>query len=106
MLTTIRKIDDEYRTQDIENINDFIIESETNFRESIARRKVSDFEAVGDMAGRMREKINRPSEEDNKLVGITTGYPSLDDITQGLQRSTMTVIVFAACFNCEYSIMK
>ena len=92
MLTCIRTIDDEYRTQDIENINDFIIESESNFRDSIARRKVSDFEAVSDMAGRMREKMNRPSDEDSKLVGITTGYGSLDDITQGLQRSTMTVI--------------
>ena len=92
MLTCIHTIDDEYRTQDIDNINDFIIESESNFRDSIARRKVSDFEAVHEMAGRMREKVNRPSDDDGKLVGITTGYSSIDDITQGLQRSTMTVI--------------
>ena len=36
MLTAIRKIDNDYRSKDIKNINEFISSSEEIFKESIA----------------------------------------------------------------------
>ena len=92
MLKTIRKIDDEYRTTDIQNINDFISNSEDSFKTSIERRRISDFESVKDIAPKVEMQIQVSNSNEEGMIGTTTGYKELDRITQGFRRGEVTIL--------------
>lgn len=93
MLTTIRNIDNRYRSEDIENINDFIIESETAYRNSISRRNIIDFVSTKNMADQVKSDIiKRRANDENTITGVTTGYNRLNRLTQGFQNGEVTII--------------
>ena len=92
MLITIRKIDEDYTTKDIKNINDFISSSEDLFKNSIEKRRISDFTSVRDIAPRVSLKIQVDNGNENVVNGLTTGFKELDRITQGFRPGEVTIL--------------
>ena len=92
MLKTIRKIDDNYLSSDIKNINEFISISEDAFKRSIEQRRISDFVPVSDIAERVGAKIQEGNAKGSSLTGVTTGFKELDRITQGLRGGEVTIL--------------
>jgi len=93
MLTTMRNIDQDYRNQDITDINDFILSSENRFKTSIEKRRVSDFQSTAQMKDEMRRKIAEAKYGDeNAITGLTTGYTRLNNLTSGFQPGEVTII--------------
>ena len=92
MLTTIRRIDNDYQTKDIKNINEFISSSEDAFKESIERRRISDFVSVSDIAPVVDLKITVSNNPEEGLTGLTTGFKKLDRLTQGFRPGEVTIL--------------
>ena len=113
MLNTIRDIDKEYRTEEIENINDFILDSENRFKESISKRHISSFETTHDIAPRIEEALEKlqDAEGDSDVIGVSTGYDRLNYITQGFKPGELIVVAArpavgktALCLNFAHKI--
>ena len=97
MLNAIRDIDNAYLYNEIEDVNDFIIKSEIEFKDSLARRKVAAISSVADVAKVVRKQIDEAKErevnpDDRSLIGLTTGFRKLNDITLGFQPGQLIVL--------------
>ncbi len=95
MLTTIREIDEDYKSKKLENVNDFILNSETRFKESIARRHISSFASMDEVAGTIETKLAAQKEMpygENDVIGLNTGYEGINKLTQGFQKGDMIVV--------------
>ncbi len=98
MIETMRDIDYEIGTEDIDNIPKYIGECESRFKNSISRRKVSSFEKTGLITEQVRQQIEMLSErgtgneEEDAVVGVTTGYPKLNAITSGFKNGEVTIV--------------
>ena len=97
MLMTIRDIDRRYLDMEIENVNDFIIASENAFKDSISRRKVSNFKTTKEVTQIVKNEIDTMvaqarSDDEKDLIGLTTGFPKLNELTQGFQPQQLIII--------------
>lgn len=113
MLSTIRGIDEEYHQQEIENINDFILDSENKFKDSIAKRHVSQFVLTNEIYKDIQKNVNQVNDgdEDSDLLGISTGYDKLNTYTQGFKGGEMIIVAArpsvgktALCLNFAYRV--
>ena len=113
MLNTIREIDTEYRTQEIENINDFILSSETRFKDSISKRHISSFVTAQEIAPIIEESLEKLQDADNDsdVIGVSTGYDKLNQITQGFKPGELIIVAArpavgktAICLNFAHKI--
>ena len=97
MLTTIRNINRSYLENEVENVNDFIIASENSFKDSISRRKISNFKTTKEVTQVVKNEIDsmvaqsRNSEE-RDLIGWTTGFSNLNALTQGFQPQQLIIV--------------
>lgn len=112
MLKAVREIDSSYRNEEIENINDFILQSESAFKESIAQRHVSNFTLTKTIAKDAEKNLEilQDSSRDDGVTGITTGYDRLNQLTQGFKPGEMIVVAArpavgktALCLNFAYN---
>ena len=97
MLSTIRDIDTQYRENEVENVNDFIIASENAFKDSIARRKISNFKTTTEVTQVVKNEIDTMvaqarDHEEKDLIGLTTGFTRLNSLTQGFQPQQLIII--------------
>ncbi len=94
MLVTIRQIDKEYREEEIESPNDFILDSEVKFKDAIERRNVDKFVALKDSVEVVKRNLDVLKENPNtsNLTGLDTGYESINNLTQGFQRGEVYVV--------------
>ena len=95
MLTTIRDIDYRYRNEDIKNPNDFILNAETAFKESVAKRHISSFIDMEEAMSKVQYQISQNKDlapDLETITGVTTGYPKLNAITQGFQKGEVTIV--------------
>ena len=113
MLTTIRSIDQEYRSEEIDNINDFILNSENRFKESISKRHISTFTTTEQIAPIIQESLEKLQDADNDsdVIGVSTGYDRLNQITQGFKPGELIVVAArpavgktALCLNFAHKI--
>lgn len=93
MLIAIREIDKEYLETEIEDINNFLLESEEKFKRSTEKRKISSFKTAEEVAAKVKLEIdNMKASEDNEVTGLTTGFPRLNFYTQGFQKGEMIIV--------------
>lgn len=94
MLTCVRKIDQDYREEEIESPNDFILKSEAAFKESIEKRHVDNFVKMEEAVGKVQNDLNILKERayDSDLIGLDTGYPGINAITQGFKKGEVIII--------------
>ena len=113
MLTSIREIDKSYKEEEIENINDFILECETKFKDSIARRHISSFVEANEIAKDVQQNLEKLQDvdTDSDVIGVSTGYDRLNQITQGFKGGEMIIVAArpsvgktALCLNFAYRI--
>ena len=113
MLLTIRGIDNVYRTEEIENINDFVLESENKFKDSIAKRHISNFKTTKEIAPEIEKTLDKlqDAENDSDVIGVTTGYERLNHITQGFKPGELIIVAArpavgktAICLNFAHRI--
>ena len=93
LLETIRQIDFKYHSEEIENINDFILKSEEMIKDATERRRVSTFKKTRDVAVEV-EGIIRSTKElgEDEVTGLNTGYEDINKVTQGFQISNLVIL--------------
>ena len=113
MLQTIRGIDGVYRNEEIENINDFILDSENKFKDSISKRHISNFVTTKEIAPIIEADLEKLQDADNDsdVIGVTTGYERLNQITQGFKPGELIIVAArpavgktAICLNFAHRI--
>lgn len=113
MLKTIRSIDADYKNEEIENINDFILDSENRFKESIEKRHISSFISTKDIAKSAEENLDKlqDADNDNYVIGLSTGYERLNQITGGFKPGELIIVAArpavgktAICLNFAHRI--
>ena len=113
MLSTIRDIDKDYKEEEIEDINNFILASEIRFKESISKRHISSFVETKDIAPSIQESLDKLQDfnNDSDVIGVSTGYDRINHITQGFKGGEMIIVAArpsvgktALCLNFAYRV--
>ncbi len=93
LLLAVRDIDAKYHTEEIENVNDFILKSEEKIKDATERRRISEFKPTKEVAPVVEGLIKSVRElEDDDVTGLNTGYEGINKRTQGFQRSNLIII--------------
>ena len=93
LLITVRDIDNHYRTEEIEDVDSFIAESEERIKIATEKRRISNFKTAEDVAKAVEMALaSQQKYEDENVTGLTTGYDNLNRLTQGFQKTEMTII--------------
>ena len=93
LLLAIRDIDTQYRTEEIEDVDGFIAASEERIKTATEKRRVSTFKSASEVAKAVEMAINTQTKYDEENVtGLTTGYDNVNKLTQGFQKTEMTII--------------
>ena len=56
------------------------------------RRQTKEYSSIGDVLNKNLEQIDIAANNQGKLLGLTTGYSKLDEMTSGLQKSDLIVL--------------
>ena len=93
LLLVIRDIDNRYKTEEIENVDEFIATSEESIKNATEKRRVSTFKSTSEVAKSVEMALNTQQKFDEENVtGLTTGYDNINNITQGFQKTELTII--------------
>mgnify|MGYP003314867005 FL=1 len=92
LILCVRDINDSYLSEDIENVNEFILKSEEKIKDAVAKRKVDTFKHSKTIAEVIEKEINSPKANSGNMIGVPSGYPKLDAITQGFQPGGMYIV--------------
>ena len=93
LLITVRDIDKKYHTEEINNINDFILQSEEMIKDATEKRRISQFKPTKEVAPEVESIIKSTRElQDDDVTGLNTGYEGINKKTQGFQRSNLIII--------------
>jgi len=92
-LLNIREIDNDYSTQPIDSIEDFIKTSQDKIRTCIETSRTSSFKPIETFTDEAILKMkNQKASGDGYTTGITCGYESINRFTNGFQRGEVTVV--------------
>ncbi len=93
MILAIRSIDDEFKETEIEDVNQFILSSETKFKDAISRRQIDSFKKIVDVNKIIQTKLEILKEKPaSDVIGLSTGYGNIDKFTQGFQPGEVTIV--------------
>ena len=93
LIESCREIDRKYLNDDIPDVNDFILESEETLKNATEKRRVSEFQKAEQVADRVKMSIETPKEiKTDGVNGLTTGFDSINRITQGFHAGDMIVV--------------
>lgn len=93
-LSTIEKVSNDYYTKDIDNISDFLAESEKRITEVTEKRRVGDFQRADEVAQTLSNEIAnlKTATTDDQTTGTPTGFPGLNVLTHGFQPGELIVL--------------
>ena len=93
LLVTIREIDERYHTEEIDDVDKFIQDSEALIKESTEKRRISQFKTTEEVAKAVEIEINTSKiVGEDEVTGLTTGYKEINHYTQGFQRGDMIIV--------------
>ena len=93
LIQSCRDIDERYLNEEIDDVNGFILDSESQLKLATEKRRVSDFKKAEQVAEVVKLNIETPKEEKADGVnGLTTGFNSINKITQGFHAGDMIVV--------------
>lgn len=93
-LQTMEKISNEYYTQEITSVNDFVRDAQRQLSEVSERIKTSDFQSskvITDALSKEFETL-KSTNDDSAVTGTPTGFPRLNMLTHGFQKGEMIVL--------------
>jgi replicative DNA helicase len=91
LLTTIDAIRQDYNTQEIDEISDFVGLAEKRIREVTAKRRISGFQTTAAITEFVENELKELQRQDG-ISGVETGFRKLDQFTHGLQKGEMTIL--------------
>ena len=93
LIQSCRDIDHKFLNDEINDVNDFVLDSETLLKNATERRRVSGFKKAEQVAEAVKLNIETPKETKTDGVnGLTTGFDSLNRITQGFHSGDMIIV--------------
>lgn len=92
LLIEIGKVEKEYETKEIDNINDFIGDVERRINKVTQNRKVGDFESMQTLARQVGEQIRSAHGQVDSISGYSTGFEDLDKQLNGLGESELIIL--------------
>ena len=93
-LKTIDEISKTYYTKDINEITEFIAQSEKKITEVTEKRRVGDFQRADQVAKKLSEELIalKTATSDDQVTGTPTGFPRLNVLTHGFQPGEFIVL--------------
>ena len=93
-LRTIDEISKNYYTKDINEITEFIAQSEKKITEVTEKRRVGDFQRADQVAKKLSEELAslKTATSDDTVTGTPTGFPRLNVLTHGFQPGEFIVL--------------
>ena len=93
-LKTINDIEKTYYTKDINEITEFIAQSEKKITEVTEKRRVGDFQRADQVAQKLAEELMnlKTSTSDDTVTGTPTGFPRLNVLTHGFHPGEFIVL--------------
>ncbi|WEV60550.1 replicative DNA helicase [Streptococcaceae bacterium ESL0729] len=67
-------------------------EAESKLMDVAENKNRSGFKKISDLVNDSFEEIDRLSQQDNRITGLATGYPALDDLTTGLHEEELIIL--------------
>ena len=111
-LSTIDTIRQNYETEEIDEIIQFLSRSETALRKVAELRRIEKFKTALEISQRVEAEMKIYQRADG-LTGVDVGYKKLNDFTHGLQKGEMTIIAArpsvgktAFALNLAYNAVK
>ena len=93
LIQSCRDIDYKFLNDEIDDINGFIADSENLLKNATEKRRVSEFKRIEQVAESVKMSIETPKETKTDGVnGLTTGFDSLNRITQGFHAGDMIIV--------------
>ena len=93
LLNTIRDINDDYLSNELDSIEDFIKQSEERIRNVTVKNRVSSFKTIETITNEAVLQIyNQKNSGDGFTTGITSGYSNVNRFTNGFQRGEVTIV--------------
>ena len=93
LIQSCRDIDYKFLNDEIDDVNGFIADSENLLKNATEKRRVSEFKRVEQVAESVKMSIDTPKETKTDGVnGLTTGFDSLNKITQGFHAGDMIIV--------------
>ena len=92
LLTEIGKIEKDYETKKIEDVNEFIGEVERRINKITENRKVGDFSTMGKLARMVGEQIRSAHGREDSISGYPTGFQYLDSKLNGLGKGELVIL--------------
>ena len=93
LIQSCRDIDGQFLNEEITDVNQFILDSESIIKTATERRRISDFHEVKNVAERVKLTIDTPKEvKTDGVSGLTTGFDRLNNLTQGFQAGDMIIV--------------
>ena len=93
LIQSCRDIDYQFLNDEINDVNDFIAKSEVALKEATEKRRVSEFQKAETIAERVKMSIETPKDiKTDGVNGLTTGFDSINKITQGFHAGDMIVV--------------
>ncbi len=93
-LSTLTKIENEFKTKQIKSIPDFIAESEKKILDITKSRRTGAFTSIADVVDTLTAKLKMTKGmHNNSLVtGLDTGFSQLNRLTQGFQPGELIIL--------------
>ena len=93
LIQSCRDIDYKFLNDEINDVNGFVADSEALLKNACEKRRVSGFKKAEQVAESVRMSIETPKETKTDGVnGLTTGFDSLNRITQGFHAGDMIIV--------------
>ncbi len=92
LLQEIDKIEQDYETKQIKDINAFVAECESRINKITEGRRVSDFVSAKEAARIVGEKIQSSHGVEGSITGISTGFERLDGLINGLNKNELIIL--------------
>ena len=92
LLIEIDRIEKDYETRDIQDINPFVADCEGRINKITERRRISDFVSSSEGARIVGEKIQQSHGIEGSITGISTGFERLDGLINGLNKNELIIL--------------
>ncbi len=96
LLFAMDGIINDYNSKKIEDINNFVMNSETKITDITRKRRVSEFRPASEVTQKVKKELDvlkkNATEGSSSLIGVTTGFPELNKYIHGFQKGTYVVI--------------
>lgn len=92
LLQELDKIESDYLTKQITDINAFVEECESRVNQITNQRRVSDFVSAREAARIVGEKIQKSRGAEGSISGTETGFTRLDALLNGLGKNELIIL--------------